>query len=580
MEPRIRYATTADGVSIAFWTLGKGEPLVYMAGGPWGHVELWDIPECRRWYERLAQERMLVRYDVRATGWSERAVSDHSLEAQVLDVGAVVDRLEMDRFVMFGAFDAGPAAVAYAVRYPERVSRLVLWCSWARSSDIRSPRIRAWLGLIDQDWDLMTDTCAHLALGWPAGEVGRHAAQRLRESVTPEAARAALEAMGTFDVTELLPSLEVPTLVLHRSDIPWLPVSIARELASRIPDARLSILEGESTAPYLGDTEATASAIDEFLGEGTQERTQQREADAPASKQDGSGPTRGYPHGLTAREVEVLRHLAGGRTNDEIAEELFVSVRTVERHVANIYAKIGARGRANATAGRPAGGPRSGGVRGDPALRAEAARRADSLRRVVGGELPRAFGGDHGARDRGLAAATSSPPRLRLVPYRRHLPARVVRRRPARADGRADHRLVRADAPAPHTGGDHPWNLGLVRRARHTQRCVRARGGLPVHLDSARGQPTPGRRVPLERGGADVAVSRLERGRHTGRRVAGAVGRPVLLPRARFRQRSDVHRGPGSGHRSADAGPSRPPSRLASAGGGVGGRTRPVRRRA
>ena len=350
MQPRIRYAITVDGVSIAFWTLGKGEPLVYMAGGPWGHVELWDIPECRRWYERLAQERMLVRYDIRGTGYSERDVSDHSLDALVADVEAVVDRLELDRFDMFGAFDAGPVAVAYAARHPERVSHLILWCSWARSSDIRSPRIRAWLGLIDQDWELMTDTCAHLALGWPAGEVGRHAAQRLRESVSPEAARAALKAMGTFDVTELLPNLKVPTLVLHRSDIPWLPVSIARELASRIPDARLMILEGESTAPYLGDTEATASAIDEFLGEVEEGRTAQREAGAPASKQDGSGPTRGYPHGLTAREVEVLRHLAGGRTNDEIAEELFVSVRTVERHVANIYAKIGARGRANATA--------------------------------------------------------------------------------------------------------------------------------------------------------------------------------------------------------------------------------------
>jgi pimeloyl-ACP methyl ester carboxylesterase/DNA-binding CsgD family transcriptional regulator len=350
MEPRIRYAITADGVSIAFWTLGEGEPLVYMAGGPWGHIELWDIPECRRWYERLAQEKMLLRYDVRGTGYSEREVSDHSLDALVADVEAVVDRLDLGRFDIFGAFDAGPVAIAYAARHPERVSHLILWCSWARTSDIRSPRIRAWLGLIDQDWELMTDTCAHLALGWPAGEVGRHAAQRLRESVTPKAARAALKAMSTFDVTELLPRLKVPTLVLHRGDIPWLPVSIARELASRIPDARLSILEGESTAPYLGDTEATASAIDEFLGEVEEGRAVQREAGAPASKQDGSGPTRGYPHGLTTREVEVLRHLAGGRTNDEIAEELFVSVRTVERHVANIYAKIGARGRANATA--------------------------------------------------------------------------------------------------------------------------------------------------------------------------------------------------------------------------------------
>jgi pimeloyl-ACP methyl ester carboxylesterase/DNA-binding CsgD family transcriptional regulator len=350
MEPRIRYATTADGVSIAFWTLGEGTPLVYMAGGPWGHVELWDVPECRRWYERLAQKRMLVRYDVRGTGWSERDVSDHSLDALVLDVEAVVDRLDLDRLEVFGAFDAGPVAIAYAVRHPERVSRLVLWCSWARTSDIRSPRIRAWLGLLDQDWELMTDTCAHLALGWPAGETGRHAAQRLRESVTPETARAALEAMGQFDVTDLLPELRAPTLVLHRGGIPWLPVGIARSLASRIPEARLSILEGESTAPYLGDTEAAASAIDEFLGE-AEERVAPWEAGVAAGTgREESRPGYANAGGLTAREVEVLRRLAGGKTNNEIAEELYVSVRTVERHVANIYAKVGARGRANATA--------------------------------------------------------------------------------------------------------------------------------------------------------------------------------------------------------------------------------------
>ena len=350
MEPRIQYATTADGVSIAFWTLGEGVPLLYMAGGPWGHVDLWDIPGCRRWYERLAQKRMLVRYDIRGTGFSERDVFDYSLDALVLDVEAVVNRLGLDTFDIFGAFDAGPVAVAYAARRPERVSHLILWCSWARTLDIRSPRIRAWLGLLDQDWELMTDTCAHLALGWPAGEIGRHAAQRLRESVTPEAARAALVAMGEFDVTALLPSLKTPTLVLHRRDIPWLPVDIARALASRIPDAGLTVLEGEATAPYLGDNEAVASAIDAFLSEGEKGETARWDAGAAGTEREEGRPVYAYPDGLTEREVAVLRRLAGGRTNSAIAEELFVSVRTVERHVANIYAKIGARGRANATA--------------------------------------------------------------------------------------------------------------------------------------------------------------------------------------------------------------------------------------
>ena len=122
--PRMQYARAADGVSIACWMLGRGTPLVYLAGGPWSHVELWDIPECRGWYERLAQQRLLVRYDVRGTGLSERAVADYSLEALRQDVEAVVDRLDLARFALFGAADAGPVAIAYAARHPERVSHL------------------------------------------------------------------------------------------------------------------------------------------------------------------------------------------------------------------------------------------------------------------------------------------------------------------------------------------------------------------------------------------------------------------------------------------------------------------------
>jgi pimeloyl-ACP methyl ester carboxylesterase/DNA-binding CsgD family transcriptional regulator len=293
---------------------------------------------------------MLVWHDLRGTGFSEREVSDYSLKALVADVEAVVDRLGLDDFGVLASVDAGPVAVAYAARHPERVSRLILWCSWAKTSKLISPRMEAWFGLMDQDWELTTDTCVHIALGWSVGEAGRDAARHLRESVAPEAMRAALAAVGTFDVTELLPGLKAPTLVLHRRAIPWLPVDVARSVASRIPDAHLSILEGEATTPYLGDTEAAASAIEEFLDKGKEGRTEQREAGALLPERDGSGPARGYPHGLTAREVEVLHHLAGGRTNGEIAEELFVSVRTVERHIANIYAKIGSRGRANATA--------------------------------------------------------------------------------------------------------------------------------------------------------------------------------------------------------------------------------------
>ena len=346
MEARIQYAKAEDGSNIAYWTLGEGSPLVYMAGGPWHHIELWDVPECRQWYERLARDHMLIRYDVRGTGSSDRDVEDYSLDAQVSDLEAVVDRLGLTRFDLIAATDAGPVAISYTAQHPKKVVHLALWCSWARTADLSSPRLQALVSLISQDWELMTDTCAQMAFGWSEGELGRQAAERLREAVTQEAAAAAMAAEARFDVTASLSKLRAPTLVLHRIDVSWFPGGIAQSLAAAIPDARLILLEGESTAPYLGDSEAVATTLLEFL----------KEEPAPAAQEKPARPTGGRkiemaaPDGLTDREVEVLRLVAGGQTNNEIAEELVLSVRTVERHIGNIYKKIGARGRADAAA--------------------------------------------------------------------------------------------------------------------------------------------------------------------------------------------------------------------------------------
>ena len=152
MEPRIQYAKTADGVSIAYWTLGEGMPLVHM---PLliSNIQLeWQIPECRRWYERLARGRKLIRYDFRGSGLSERNVASLSLEAQVLDLEAVVDRLGLEKFVLCGFLHSGPPAIAYAARHPERVSRLILWGTYARATDwSQAPQTQAVRALMDKD---------------------------------------------------------------------------------------------------------------------------------------------------------------------------------------------------------------------------------------------------------------------------------------------------------------------------------------------------------------------------------------------------------------------------------------------
>ncbi len=268
MEPRIQYAKTEDGVSIAFSTLGEGLPVVQMPA-PFSHLQLdWEIREFRRWHERLAEKRMVVRYDTRGSGLSDRDVTDFSLDAGVRDLEAVVDRLGLERFALLAPLFSGPASIAYAVRHPERVSHLILWNSGARTTDVTGgPQGQALQQLANADWEMFTETLAHVAFGWSAGEPARRYAAVIRESVTQEWLQASLAAPDV-DVTELLPQVTSPTLVLHRRETPFPSVDTARGLASRIPNARLALLPGGAGAPHIDDSEALHSAIDEFLGEG------------------------------------------------------------------------------------------------------------------------------------------------------------------------------------------------------------------------------------------------------------------------------------------------------------------------
>jgi len=267
MEPRIQYAKTTDGVNIAFWTLGEGTPFVLMPGLPWSHIQLeWQDPGQRRWYERLAERRKLVRYDGRGTGFSDRDAADYSVDAHMLDLQAVVERLGVQRFVLFGPVSAVAIAIAYAARYPEAVSHLVLWCPWAWA---REPRSKAlWALGKGGDWELYTEAVAHALFGWSAGEEAHRFAAYLRECATPEAVRAIFRALAEFDVATVLSQVRSPTLIVQRRQVAAAPrVEFAKGLASGIRDARLALLEGESLLWWVGHTEAVLAAIYEFLGD-------------------------------------------------------------------------------------------------------------------------------------------------------------------------------------------------------------------------------------------------------------------------------------------------------------------------
>jgi class 3 adenylate cyclase len=268
MEPRIQYGTTKDGVSIAFWTLGEGVPVVRMQPTPYSHAQLeWTIPEIRLWHEPLAVKYRLVRFDHRGTGLSQRDAIDFSLEAQVRDLEAVLDRLSLDRVALMALYGSGPLAIEYAAHNPECVSHLILLDAYATAPDYyQLPQLQAITSLVDKDWELFTETVAHVSYGW-SEESGRRFAAFMRECVSPEAAKAFLEADAKVDVSAALPEVKQPTLVLQHRLVPFPTIDTARDIASHITHARLVILEGTWRD---SDTGTALAAIEEFLGEGEQ----------------------------------------------------------------------------------------------------------------------------------------------------------------------------------------------------------------------------------------------------------------------------------------------------------------------
>jgi len=268
MDTPVEYVTTADGVRIAFARQGSGLPLVHMPPMPLRHLQLEaQLPDDRRWLERLGRGRMLVRFDPRGHGLSDRGTPPARLDDLVADLVAVVERTATAPVALFAALNTAPAAIAYAVAHPERVSHLVLWCASVRAADGVAPQLETLFGIADQDWELVTEAAAHVIRGWSGGAETRRYAAFLRECVTPDGLRALIAMTKETDVADLLPRVRTPTLVLHRRRTTWVDLERSRELASRIAGARLVVLEGEVIPPALGDSEAVVRVLDEFLGD-------------------------------------------------------------------------------------------------------------------------------------------------------------------------------------------------------------------------------------------------------------------------------------------------------------------------
>jgi pimeloyl-ACP methyl ester carboxylesterase/DNA-binding CsgD family transcriptional regulator len=343
-RPPLYRARSADGVTLAWTSTGSGPALVHLPGAPFSNLEAeWRIPVLRRAYNGLARQLRFIQFDSRGTGRSQRDVSDLSLAAMLRDLDAVVRAADLRRFALLGFYSSVTHAIAYAARHPDRVSHLILFGGSAHGwSPMSSPATQALLSLIERDWDTFVESATHAWLGWPSGEEGSLAAEWFRTATTPAMARLTLQAAAEMDVTGELANVRCPVLVLHRLGQHVIPLETSEELVAGMPRATLRLLPGQSASLFFEEPDELVAAIVGFVT-GVQPEAGERHRGPRTAIMERAGT-------LTPRETDVLRLIAAGESNAEIAARLGVTDNTVERHITNLYRKINARGRADATA--------------------------------------------------------------------------------------------------------------------------------------------------------------------------------------------------------------------------------------
>lgn len=285
LEQRIRFCRASDGVRIAYATVGEGPPLVRAAH--WvTHLDYeWESPVWRHWMDGLSRGRTFIRYDERGCGLSDHDPEDVSLEAFVRDLETVVDELELERFPLMGLSQGGSVAMAYAVRHPERVSRLILVGAFVkgrvarattpdelREAELQGELIRMGWGRDDPSFRLyfsstfMPDAPPQLWSDFAA---------LMRRTTSAENALRLNNSFVAIDVTDLVGQITVPTLILHGRGDMRIPFSQGREIAARIRGSRLVPLDTRNHLLVAGEPawEHLLEEIDAFLADDESSRS-------------------------------------------------------------------------------------------------------------------------------------------------------------------------------------------------------------------------------------------------------------------------------------------------------------------
>ncbi len=338
MNQNIRFCTSADGVKLAYALSGEGSPLVMSA--TWlTHLEhQWQSLAWRPWLEAFSREHKLLRYDSRGCGLSDRNARDLSFETWVQDFECVVEAASFRRFSLLATCQGGPIAIEYAARHPQRVSRLILYGTYARGRlrwDDRPNEVekaRLLLDLTRLGWGrenhaFLQVWAAHFQPGGTLEHL-RSWCEQQRAATSADVAVRLLEIGWNVDVRQAARKIKCPVLIVHPERDAVVPVDEGRMLASLIPDCRFVPLDSENHMP-LPEEPAWPRLLDEmrrFLAEPSVAVAAGRKA-LPLDE-------------LTPRERAVLEGIAEGLDNAEIAVSLELSEKTVRNHITRVFDKI------------------------------------------------------------------------------------------------------------------------------------------------------------------------------------------------------------------------------------------------
>jgi pimeloyl-ACP methyl ester carboxylesterase/class 3 adenylate cyclase len=255
MPPEIRYAKSGD-VHIAYQVFGQGPDNLIVIPGFISHVEhIWDSPDQALWFNHLARRARVVLFDKRGTGLSDRLGHLPGLDQRMDDARAVMDAAGIERAAIMGVSEGGSLAALFAASHPERCSGLILYGSFARFSDWfpTKQKFDGFLNYVETAWGTGNSIAAFVPSKKGDAEFQRWWGRFERLGGSPSAVISLMRMNSGINIENILPSISVPTLVLHRTEDPAVSIQAGRFLAAHIPGAKLIELDGPDHAYYIGD---------------------------------------------------------------------------------------------------------------------------------------------------------------------------------------------------------------------------------------------------------------------------------------------------------------------------------------